>query len=182
VIHRPTLLSLALLVGALATHAPRGAAPDRRVVDTVHAGDAVSEAAHGYVGIDARADSAGGVPHREARGWMRYALTTFDDTEVTVSCTFAASTGAQAADVRRFDLVVEDSVVAAHDLAPAAEPRTVNIVVPMSLTRGKTNIAVIIRARDGVTPSLQLLRTVQDHNEQPTFVPNLVSYPLGATR
>jgi hypothetical protein len=179
--HRPAVLSLALLVSALTTHAPPWGARDRRIVDTVIVGDARSEAAHGYLGDDVRAGTTDGVTYREARGWMRYALTTFDDTEVTVSCTFAATAGGQSAesatDVRRFDLVVEDSVVATQDFAPSAEARTVNVLVPMVLTRGKTNIAIVIRARGGATPALRELRTVQDHNEHTPL-----SYELGATR
>lgn len=142
----------------------------------MHAGDARSEAAHGYWGGDAQVGTADGVTHREARGWMRYALTTFDDTEVTVSCTFAAH-----ADARRFELVVEDSVIATPITPPSAEPRVVNVVVPLTLTRGKTNIAVAIRARDGLTPPLRELRTVQDHNELDHQF-DLVPSPLGATR
>jgi len=172
---------LVLLAAALATHPPPWAARDRRIVDSVMVGDARSEAAHGYVGIDARADTTDGATYREAQGWMRYALTTFDDTEVTVSCTFAASTAQRAvdrtADLRRFDLVVEDSLVATQEFVPAAEPRTVNILVPLVLTRGKTNIAIVLRARGGATPALRELRTVQDHNEHTPL-----SYSLGATR
>jgi hypothetical protein len=177
VIFRSSCLSLALLLGALATHAPPGAPLDRRVVDTVHAGDPQSEAAHGYAGHDAHAGQANGATYREASGWMRYALTTFDDTEVTVACTFAAAGSEQPAVSRRFEVVVEDSVVASSELTPSAETHTVNIVVPQSLTRGKTNIAVVVRARGGLTPALRELRTVQDHNEL-----DLLSYSLGATR
>ncbi|MBY0491342.1 MAG: hypothetical protein K2R93_15975 [Gemmatimonadaceae bacterium] len=164
-------LPLAVLVASSALRAVR----DRRIVDTVHAGDARSEALHGYVGVEARADTAGGTAYREATGWVRYALTTFDDTEVTVSCTFAADPSANGA--RRFALVVEDSVIATPELAPAATPRTVDVLVPQALTRGKTNIAISIYARGGVTPPLRELRTVQDHNEH-----DLRSYLLGAPR
>jgi hypothetical protein len=194
---RPTVLSLALLLGAMATHTPL-ATRDRRVVDTVHAGDARSEAAHGYWGVEATAGATDGVSHREAQGLMRYALTTFDDTEVTVSCTFAPVVGGP----RRFELVVEDSVVATPELTAGAEPRTLDVVVPQALTRGKTNIAVTLRARGGVTPALRELRTVQDHNELSYHAlsyhelslqslsyhapsphePKLVSFSLGATR
>lgn len=165
--------ALLVLLGAVCAIETRpAAAHDRRIVDTVHAGDARSEAAHGYEGFDTRADTAGGAAYREARGRMRYALTTFDDTEVTVSCTFAGDTAAGAP--RRFDLVVEDSLVASPALAPSAAPRTVDIVVPQRLTRGKTNIAIAVRARGGITPALRQLRTVQDHNE------HLPLFPFGA--
>jgi hypothetical protein len=151
-----------LVAGALASHATPPSLPDRRIVDTVHAGDPSSEVAHGYWGVDTDAGSADGARYREARGWMRYALTTFDDTEVTVSCTFAPS---EAGDTRQFDLVVEDSVIASPELEPSATLRTVDILVPSRLTRGKTNIAITLRARGGTTPALRELRTIQDHNE-----------------
>ncbi len=167
--------SLSALLGAvLAVGAPSDGARDRRIVDTVHAGDARSEAAHGFAGHDTHADTAGGAAYREARGWMRYALTTFDDTEVTVSCTFAPDTAS--AGTRHFALVVEDSVIATPTLTASVAPRTVDVLVPQRLTRGRTNIAIVIRADGGTTPALRQLRTVQDHNE---YVPLV---PLGAPR
>ncbi|MEP6766456.1 MAG: DUF6805 domain-containing protein [Gemmatimonadaceae bacterium] len=135
---------------------------DRRVVDTVDAGNAVSEANHGYVGADDAIGLSGGKSYRQARGWMRYAMTTFDDTEVTVACTFLMTDSAS----HSYDLVVEDSVIATRTFATHAPASTVvEIAVPYVLTKGKTNIAVIFRARGGSTPALQQLRTVQNHNE-----------------
>jgi hypothetical protein len=140
--------------------------PDRRVVDTVAVGNPASEAAHGYVGHDAVVGVSDGKPYRQARGWMRFALTTFDDTEVTVACTFVAAAGEDANVSRTFDVVVEDSVVATRVLgASAATPTVVEIPVPFSITKGRTNVAIMIRAHDGSTPALRELRTIQDHNE-----------------
>lgn len=135
---------------------------DRRVVDVAEAGTAASEAAHGYAGHDAFTGVAAGRPYRQARGWMHYALTTFDDTEVTVALTFVAIDRLP----RAYDVVVEDSLIATRTFAPASSaPVVVEFTAPFAITRGRTNIAVVIRARDGLTPALHEVRTIQDHNE-----------------
>jgi len=136
--------------------------PDRRVVDRVDAGESGSEATHGYVGHDATAGVALGRNFRQARGWMRFALTTFDDTEVTLAFTFVALDSAP----RHYDVLVEDSLIATRTFASSAtSPVVVEQVVPFVLTRGKASISVVLRARDGDSPALHQLRTVQDHNE-----------------
>lgn len=135
---------------------------DRRIVDTVLAGDIVSETNHGYVGADATTGITDGKSFRQARGYLRYAMTTFDDTPVTVACTFVGTTKM----AHQFDLVVEDSVIATRTVTTTSDSAlVVEIAVPFVLTKGKTNIAIILRARDGVTPALRSMRTVQDHNE-----------------
>lgn len=146
-------------------------AADRRIVDTVIAGNADSEQAHGYAGHDDSAGIASDSTYREARGWMRYALTTFDDTEVTLACTFLAST------TGNYDVVVEDSVVT-H--ATLQKPGTVEIRVPFAVTRGRTNIAVTLRGRDGATPRLHAIRVLQDHHE--LYSPSAVHHLLGVAR
>lgn len=135
---------------------------DRRVVDTVSAGDAESEADHGYAGHE---DFTGVTNHktfRQARGWMRYAMTTFDDTQVTIACTFVRTANTPLT----YDVIVEDSLVATRTFtATSALPVVVEIAVPLSVTKGRTNIAVFIRGRGGLTPALRELRTIQDHYE-----------------
>lgn len=157
---RATYLLLAMLV--LAPLAPMGGPiADRRIVDSVMVGDARSEADHGYAAHDDSAGVSGGRAFRQARGYMRYALTTFDDTEVTIECTFLPGNAPRA-----YDVVVEDSVVATRTLAAGSESTVVvEVRVPFMLTKGRTNIAVVLRARGGPTPSLHQLRTVQDHYE-----------------
>lgn len=105
-------MALALAACVLTSATPQHL--DRRVVDAVDVGNARSEAEHGYEGQDATAGMVNGQSYRQARGWMHFTLTTFDDTDVT---------------------------------------------------KGKTNIVVIIRARGGLTPALRELRTIQDHHE-----------------
>ena len=137
---------------------------DRRIVDRVIVGDTKSEGAHAYA---ADRDTTGvdhGHAFRSARGWLRYALSVFDDTEVTIACIFARTgthdrTGG-------FDLLIENQVVASYEYGPPSTlPDTLEVRVPIGLTRGRTNILVILRATMGATPPLLELRTVQDHNE-----------------
>jgi hypothetical protein len=165
---RPPLLrrtaALAALLTACAAVALASpfAAPDRRVVDLVAAGSALSEAEHGYAGHDDSTGSADGRAYRQARGWMRYAVTTFDDTEVTIACTFLSGTSGS------FDLIVEDSVIATKRVdVTTGTPTVVELLVPFAVTKGKTSIAVMLRAHNGPTPRLHELRTIQDHNEVP---------------
>lgn len=161
-IGRPLALATSLWV-SLALSPP----VDRRVVDTVIAGNAESELAHGYAGHDDWAGAQNDTTFRQANGWMRYALTTFDDTEVTIACVFAGSRDS----TRHFDLIVEDSVVARATLAPTdSASRTLELRVPFGVTRGRTNIAVVLRGRDGRTPALRSLSVLQDHHELATTV------------
>lgn len=158
--------ALAALLAACATAASANpfTARDRRVVDRVEAGSAASETMHGYVGHDDTTGTVDGQTYRQARGWLRYALTTFDDTDVTIACTFLGSVSGD------YDLLVEDSLVAARHVAVASDDSTVvEILVPFAVTKGKTSIAVMLRARGGPTPRLLELRTIQDHNEVAPF-------------
>jgi len=163
---RPVRLLLVLFAAAQVARNPERAA-DRRVVDTVDAGDARSEADHGYAAQDDSAGVSDGRAFRQARGWMRYAVTTFDDTDVTIECTFLTGNAP-----RRYDVVVEDSVVASRTLAAGvtdtgtgAGTVVVEVAVPFTLTKGRSNIAVVLRGRGGPTPALHKLRTVQEHHE-----------------
>ena len=135
------------------------ARPDRRIVDRVTVGDARNEQAHAYAGEGVATGVAKGLVFRQASSWMRYALTVFDDTEVTIACTFAGSDAP-----RTFDLVIENTVVTTYSFN-SADSATVELRVPIALTAGKTNILVMLRANNGPTPPLLALRSVQDHNE-----------------
>ena len=171
----PTAIAFAAAVLALgATAAHHATVPDRRVVDVAEVGDARSEDAHGYAAHDAVSGAMDGKPYRQTRGWMHFAMKTFEDTEVTVSLAFAAIDTVS----RSYDLVVEDSVITTRTFSSksGAAP-AVDIVVPFALTKGKTNITVVIRARGGVTPALRQLRTIQDHYEL-----DPLQNPTGVTR
>lgn len=161
---RRSAIAFAVAVNVLCMGA---GAVDRRVVDTVVAGNPASESLHGYVGHDATSGMTEGKTFREALGWMRYSLTTFDDTEVTLAWTFAPSAGEGASVSREYEVVVEDTVVATRRYnAGASNVAVVEIVVPFALTKGRTNIAVMLRARGAPTPALREVRVIQDHNEE----------------
>lgn len=148
---------------------------DRRIVDRATVGDPRSEAVHGYVGHDVTEGIAVGRAFRQARGWMRYAMTTFDDTEVTVALTMAGVDSI----TRQYDLIVEDSLVATRSFtAKGGTPVVVEHLVPFVLTKGKAEITVVIRGHEGQTPALHEVRTVQDHNE----IDLLAQQPSGVVR
>lgn len=136
------------------------AGADRRIVDRVTIGDPRSEREHAYAGDSVIAGVSDGRTFRQARGWMRYALTVFDDTEVSISCSFLGNGDAP----QTFDLMVENQVVGSYTFR-SAQPTTVEFRVPLAITRGHTNILVVLRATNGPTPPLVELRSVQDHNE-----------------
>ena len=135
------------------------ARPDRRVVDRITIGDVRGEQEHAYEGAEVTSGVAAGRAFRQARGWLRYALTVFDDTEVTVACTFLGTDAP-----RTFELIVDNRPVSSHTFR-SAETATVEFRVPLEITKGRTNILVMLRAMSGPTPALVELRSVQDHNE-----------------
>ena len=159
---------------AFASNTPTSTVPDRRVVDVVEVGDSRSESSHGFAGHEVVAGTVDGKSYRQARGWMHFAMTTFEDTEVTVALTFVGIDTVS----RSYDIVVEDSLLTTRTFAtPLTGQATVDVVVPFSLTKGKAHIAVVIRARSGLTPALRQVRTIQDHYE---FDPS--QNPTGVTR
>ncbi len=160
----PALLTALLFALYLPPNPNTELVADRRVVDVVDVGSALSEAAHGYDGSEAISGLIDGHSYRQTRGWMHFAMKTFDDTPVTIACTFLAGRGD--ASGRTFDIVVEDSVVATRVLTiDSVAPLVVEISVPFSLTKGKTHIALFVRARGELTPPLHQVRTIQDHYE-----------------
>lgn len=142
------------------------AAQGRRVVDAVTVGDPRSERAHEYAGEDATAGGTGATRFVQARGWLRYSLATYDDAEVTVRCTFRGSEGQRLP----FELLVEGRSILTHTFVSASTAAaTVDLAVPLSVTRGKTVISVMIRAVNGPTPGLINLQTIQEHLERPAW-------------
>ena len=146
-------------LAALAASLP---APDRRIVDSVTVANLASETSHGYAGQADTVGLADGVRFRQTRGWLHYALRTFDDTEVTLALSFVPTDSVS----RDYDVVVADSVIATRSYAGRRDSLpTVEVPVPFALTRGKASIIVLLRARGGLTPPLREVRTIQDHNE-----------------
>lgn len=157
-------MALALAAGVVAFAASHRL--DRRVVDAVEVGNPRSEAAHGYAGQDVTTGVANGKPFRQTRGWLHYTLATYDDTQVSIACTFVDDGSATADRPRAVDIVVEDSVIATRTVTVTSRATAVvELDVPFAVTKGKTNIVVIVRARGGITPALRELRTIQDHHE-----------------
>lgn len=157
--HRPIIPAARRLLLVACLGASVAARPDRRIVDRVTVGDVRSEKDHAFAGEGVTSGVTRGHAFRQSRGWMRYALTVFDDTEVTVACTFLGSDAPQT-----FDLIVENRIVASSTFR-STEQATMEFRVPLELTKGRTNILVMLRATNGVTPALVELRSVQDHNE-----------------
>ena len=151
-----------VLLACLSTTMDTAARHDRRVVDRIIIGDTGSEQEHAYAGDDVTEGVAAGRVFRQTRGWLRYSLTVFDDTEVTVVCTFVGNGDTP----QPFDLMVENHPIASYTLRSGSSAlATVEFRVPIEITRGRTNILVMLRATNGPTPALVELRTVQDHNE-----------------
>jgi hypothetical protein len=156
---RPIIIATRRLLLLACLSVTVAARPDRRIVDRITIGDVRSEQEHAYAGDEVSTGVARGQTFRQARGWMRYALTVFDDTEVTVACTFLGSDAAQT-----FDLIVENQVVSSQTFR-SQEQATIEFRVPLEITKGRTNIIVMLRSTNGLTPALVELRSVQDHNE-----------------
>jgi len=134
----------------------------RRVVDLVTVGAASSERDHEFSGEGVTTGSADGRTYREASGWQRYVLTVYDDSDVTLVCTFRGSNG----QARRYVLEVEGTAVPVKPFqSTSLVPVDVEIRVPAALTRRRTMMAVTIRAVDGPTPAVMQLKTVQEHLE-----------------
>jgi hypothetical protein len=139
----------------------------RRIVDVVKVGDATSEREHRYAGEGVTEGVADGRTFREVRGWLSYSMAVYEDTEVTLACTFRGSEGRKIP----FDLVVEGRKIATNTfVSTSSRPTIVDVRIPFGITKGLTAIHVMLRAVDGPTPALLELRTVQEHLERP-FLP-----------
>ena len=140
-----------LLVLLCAAAAPAAGAQGRRVVDLVTVGDRSNEWAHQYAGDEATEGVIDGKSFRQARGWLRYSLSVYQDSEVTLGCTFRGSEGRSLV----FDLLVEGRKVLTHTLVtPSAAPTNLEFRLPRSFTRNLTAISVMLRGVNGPTPGL----------------------------
>lgn len=154
-------MAVSLALGSIGTPPARG--QGRRVVDVVMVGDPLSESAHEYAAEGAVEGIVAGRRFRQAQGWMRYSLRVYEDSEVTLACTFRGTEGRRLV----FDLMVEGRKVLTRVLEThSAEPTSLEFRLPQTLTRSLTAIAVILRGVDGPTPGLIELRTEQEHLER----------------
>jgi len=137
-------------------------AQGRRIVDLVRMGDAKSERDHDVEGEGLRDGTLGDRRYREASGWLRATLRTYDDTEVSVACLCGGTDGRRVT----FDLLVDGELAGTKTLeSPASEPVVREWLVPERLTRDKGKINVTMRGVGGPTPRILELRTVQEHLE-----------------
>ena len=138
-----------LLVGTAG--APLAEGQGRRVVDLVRVGDQIER-------VDARVRRRRGDRRRhrrrsfrQARGWLRYSLSVYEDSEVTLACTFRGTEGHSLV----FDLLVEGREVLTHTLVtPSPAPTSLEFRLPRSHTKNLTAISVTLRGVDGPTPGL----------------------------
>ena len=148
--------SLALALGVALS------AQGRRVVDVVQAGDEKSAHDHDAEGEGVTEGTVAGRSFRQAAGWLRYTLRTFDDTAVTVACLCRGTEGRRVT----FELLIDGQAAGTHTLeSPSTVPVLKEYRVPERLTRGKTKVSVTLRGVGGPTPGVLELRTVQEHLE-----------------
>jgi hypothetical protein len=155
---------VAALCAASVAGAP-SAAPagqSRRVVDVVESGDPKSGRDHEAAGEGITEGTAAGRAFRQATGWLRYTLRTFDDTEVTVACLCRGTEGRRLT----FELLVDGQAAGTQTLeSPSADPVLKEWRLPERLTSGRTMVSVTLRGVGGPTPGVIELRTVQEHLE-----------------
>jgi hypothetical protein len=158
---------LLVLAGAPLARASRVPAGRQgiRVVDAVDANDPQSEKDHGLAGRGLGEGLSGGRKWRNAREWFSYRLKTYEDSPLTLVCLFAAPEGGALA----FDVLVDGRNVATRTVEPRSPaPVEIDIHVPEAISLGKISVTVkFVAHRDGVTPGLLELRTVQEHLERP---------------
>jgi hypothetical protein len=175
VVERSPVCTLVLVL-LVASTGLAWAAQGRRVVDVVKVGDPASEREHEYAGEDVTRGVEDGRVYRQPGGWLRYSLTVYEDTEVTLACTFLGSSGRRLT----FDLLVDgQTILSPTFVSPSAAPVAVDYTIPFRLTKGKTVISVTLRATGGPTPRLIELRTVQEHLEIETGARGQGSDPHG---
>jgi hypothetical protein len=144
-----------------ASDAPAGL-QSRRIVDVMQSGDATSERDHDAEGDGVTEGTVAGRAFRQAAGWLRYTLRTFDDTEVTVACLCRGTEGRRVS----FELLIDGQAAGTHTFeSPSADPVLKQWRVPEKLTLGKTKVSVTLRGVNGPTPGVIELRTVQEHLE-----------------
>lgn len=118
----------------------------KRLVDEVKIGDPESEMSHGFRG---RMSGSGEYMNRKVRdavngGFISYVMEVDPVQPMTLRCTYWGNDNGR----RRFDVVVNDKVVATQTLQFNDPGRFFNVEydIPPDLTRGKTNVTVLFQA------------------------------------
>jgi hypothetical protein len=134
-----------------------------RVVDAVNVTNAREEVAHELDGEEMTVGESAGRKWRSAAGWFSYALRIYEDTSLTIVCTFGDSGGTREV----FDILVDGRKAAARVReSQGSNPREFRLSLPLAETAGKTEVIVTFRARPGAfTARLLEVRTVQEHLE-----------------
>jgi len=156
-------VSILLLAGPHARAAHQGP----RTVDLVDVSDPQSEAAHGYAGRAVAVGRWRDRAWRATRDSFSYEVRIFDDSPVSLECTFVPADGEPAVDVLLDGRVLpRPSWTPAGDLARAGDRGVVRLHAPAEWTVGRTAATTTFRARNGAwTPGLLAVRVVQEHLE-----------------
>jgi hypothetical protein len=143
--------------------AGRASAQGVRVVDGVSVTSAREETAHALHGEEMTVGETGGRKWRSATGWFGYSLRIYEDTPLTIVCTFAAAAG----DREAFDVLVDGRKAATTTREPRGpNPSEFRFSLPLTDTAGKTEVSVTFRAHAGSrTARLLEVRSVQEHLE-----------------
>ncbi len=143
--------------------AERAAAQGVRVVDGVDVTSAREETAHALHGEEMTVGEVAGRKWRSATGWFGYSLRIYEDTPLTIVCTFAEAD----ADREAFDVLVDGRQVAAEVRAPQRpNPKDLRLTLPLPDTAGKSQVTITFRAHPGArTARLLEVKSVQEHLE-----------------
>ena len=157
------LLPIVLLAFVGGPEAGHPARQGIRVVDAVNVTDAREEASHGLDGEGMTVGEAAGRKWRSATGWFSYTLRIYDDTALTIACTFADGGN----DREAFDVLVDGQKAAAQPRKPQqSNPQESTFTLPLAATAGRTEVTVTFRAHpDSRTARLLEVRSVQEHLE-----------------
>jgi hypothetical protein len=165
------ILAVCAAVAWLAVTETRGlaVAQGRRTVDSVDVSDAPGERSHAYTGDRVVEGQSSGRRWRATQASFQYEIRVFDDSPLTLLCTFVRSGGPRPP----LDVLVEGRELrqsasdwSIREGAPNDEVDVLALNVPEAWTLGKTAVTVTFRARDGrQTPGLLQFRAVQEHLE-----------------
>jgi len=134
-----------------------------RVVDAVNVAAAREEISHALDGEEMTVGETEGRRWRSATGWFSYTLRIYEDTPLTIVCTFAETGGSREA----FDVLVDGRKAATQVREPQGpHPREFRFNLPLADTAGRTEVTVTLRAHAGSrTARLLEVKNVQEHLE-----------------
>ncbi len=118
---------------------------DARVVDEVLIGNDESERAHGLQGERTASGTYHGKVWRHTDSWFSYSLQTKGRTDLVLLCTYWGGEGGN----RRFDILVEDKVIASPSLGRQAPGKfyDVEYPIPPELLQGRDKVTIKFQAK-----------------------------------